>query len=104
VEGRVVRELEALEEMTFSLIGERRGHAPPGAAGGEPGTKGCDTLKGAGTLIGANGSADACDARAGAGTLRRLPAKTTGTLHIGERLRIETPGGGGWGPPFPTPP
>ena len=93
----VVRELEALEEMTFSLIGERRVHAPPGAAGGEPGAKGCDTLMGAGTLIGADGSTDAPDARAGAGASSRLPAKVTGTLHVGERLRIETPGGGGYG-------
>jgi N-methylhydantoinase B len=76
----VVREVEALSEMTFSLIGERRRHAPPGAAGGEPGKRGRDTL------IGADGET------------RGLPAKVTGTLHGGERLRIETPGGGGYGP------
>ena len=33
----VVRELEALAEMDYSLITERRRHAPPGAEGGEPG-------------------------------------------------------------------
>ena len=75
----VVRELEALSEMTYSLIAERRRHAPPGAAGGEPGEPGLDTL------IGATGEAT------------RLPGKATGTLRPGERLRIETPGGGGHG-------
>ncbi len=78
----VVRELEALSDMTFSLIAERRRHAPPGAAGGEPGTPGRDTL------IGPPGKPP-----------RRLPAKVTGRLSAGERLRIETPGGGGYGPP-----
>jgi N-methylhydantoinase B len=75
----VVRELEALSETTYSLISERRRHAPPGAAGGEPGTPGRDTL------IAADGQAT------------RLPGKTMGTLAVGERLRIETPGGGGYG-------
>jgi N-methylhydantoinase B len=75
----VVRELQATEEMTFSLIAERRRHAPPGAEGGAPGAVGRDTL------IGIDGKP------------QPLPAKTTGTLHAGERLRIETPGGGGYG-------
>jgi N-methylhydantoinase B len=70
----VVRELEALAEMTFSLITERRRHAPPGAQGGDPGAPGRNLIDG-----------------------RELPGKTTGTLHKGERLRIETPGGGGFG-------
>ena len=70
----VVRELEALTEMTFSLIAERRRHRPRGAHGGEPGACGHDQLDG-----------------------RPLPAKTTGTLLPGQRLRIETPGGGGFG-------
>jgi N-methylhydantoinase B len=70
----VVRELEALREMTFSLIAERRRHAPRGAGGGEPGARGRDLLDG-----------------------EPLPAKVTGTLRAGQRLRIETPGGGGFG-------
>jgi N-methylhydantoinase B len=78
----VIRELEALSDMTFSLIAERRRHAPPGAQGGEPGQRGRDTL------IGRDGEP------------RGLPAKTTGTLHAGERLRLETPGGGGYGIPI----
>jgi N-methylhydantoinase B len=74
----VVREIEALTDMTFSLIAERRRHPPAGAAGGEPGAVGRDVL------------IDAAGERA-------LPAKVMGTLGHGERLRIETPGGGGHG-------
>jgi N-methylhydantoinase B len=70
----VVRELEALRAMTFSLIAERRRHAPRGALGGAPGARGRDLVDG-----------------------RELPGKVTGTLRPGQRLRIETPGGGGFG-------
>ena len=70
----VVRELEALDEMRYSLITERRRHPPPGADGGEPGSPGRNLLNG-----------------------DELPPKASGTLHPGDRLRIETPGGGGHG-------
>jgi N-methylhydantoinase B len=70
----VVRELEALAEMSFSLITERRRHAPRGAAGGGDGALGRNSLNGDG-----------------------LPAKVTSSLRPGDRLRIETPGGGGYG-------
>jgi N-methylhydantoinase B len=70
----VVRELEALAAMRFSLITERRRHAPPGADGGEPGAPGRNLLNG-----------------------DELPPKASGTLRPGDRLRIETPGGGGYG-------
>jgi N-methylhydantoinase B len=70
----VVRELEALDEMRFSLITERRRHAPRGAQGGEPGKPGRNLLNG-----------------------EELPPKASGTLSPGDRLRIETPGGGGYG-------
>ena len=70
----VVRELEALDQMRYSLITERRGHAPPGADGGEDGAPGRNLLNG-----------------------QELPAKATGTLSPGDRLRLETPGGGGYG-------
>ncbi len=70
----VVRELEAGEEMTYSLITERRRHAPPGAASGEPGRPRPHQLNG-----------------------DELPPKAAGTLRPGDRLRIETPGGGGHG-------
>ena len=70
----VVRELEALADMRYSLITERRRHAPAGADGGRPGAPGRNLLNG-----------------------EDLPAKTSGTLRPGDRLRIETPGGGGHG-------
>jgi N-methylhydantoinase B len=70
----VVRELEALDEMRFSLITERRRHPPPGAGGGEPGAPGRNLVNG-----------------------DELPPKASGTLRPGDRLRIETPGGGGYG-------
>jgi N-methylhydantoinase B len=86
----VVRELQALSDMTFSLIAERRRHPPPGAHGGRPGQPGRDTLIGS--------DANRAD-RSSKQPARRLPAKATGTLQAGERLRIETPGGGGYGIP-----
>lgn len=70
----VIRELQALREMSFSLIAERRRHAPRGADGGERGAPGRDMLDG-----------------------EPLPGKATGTLRDGQRLRMETPGGGGFG-------
>jgi N-methylhydantoinase B len=42
----VVRELQALAPMTYSLLTERRRHAPPGADGGAPGTRGRNLLDG----------------------------------------------------------
>jgi N-methylhydantoinase B len=69
-----VRELEALDEMSYSLLTERRRHAPPGADGGKPGKAGRNLLNG-----------------------EELPPKASGTLKPGDRLRIETPGGGGHG-------
>jgi N-methylhydantoinase B len=70
----VVREIEARREVQYSLITERRRHAPRGAHGGEPGAKGRNLVNG-----------------------REVPSKAIGILRPGERLRIETPGGGGWG-------
>ncbi|HET6447674.1 MAG TPA: hydantoinase B/oxoprolinase family protein [Conexibacter sp.] len=70
----VVRELEALVPMTYSLLTERRRHAPPGADGGAAGAPGRNLRDG-----------------------RELPSKAHGTLVPGQRLRIETPGGGGQG-------
>jgi N-methylhydantoinase B len=72
----VVRELEALAPMDYSLITERRRHPPPGADGGEPGAPGRNLLDG-----------------------EELPSKAGGRLGPGGRLRVETPGGGGHGRP-----
>jgi N-methylhydantoinase B len=70
----VIREVEALADMDYSLLTERRRHAPPGAEGGKPGEPGKNVLDG-----------------------EELPPKARGTLRTGQRLRIETPGGGGYG-------
>jgi N-methylhydantoinase B len=72
----VVREIEALSPLHYSLITERRRHAPPGAHGGQAGATGRNLLDG-----------------------EELPAKAIGELGTGQRLRIETPGGGGYGKP-----
>jgi N-methylhydantoinase B len=72
----VVREIEALTALRYSLITERRRHAPPGARGGRPGARGRNLLDG-----------------------EELPSKAIGDLRAGQRLRIETPGGGGDGAP-----
>ena len=70
----VIRELEALEPLRYSLITERRRHPPPGAKGGEDGALGRNLLDG-----------------------EELPPKAIGWLEPGQRIRIETPGGGGYG-------
>ncbi|HEX5376534.1 MAG TPA: hydantoinase B/oxoprolinase family protein [Solirubrobacterales bacterium] len=71
-----VREIEALTPMQFSLIAERRRHPPRGREGGGDGAEGRNLR---------NGEA--------------LPGKAEGALRPGDTLRIETPGGGGHGPP-----
>lgn len=77
----IVREIEALEPMEFALLTERRRHAPTGADGGAPGLPGTNTVT-----------------RAGSGATETLDPKSDGRLEAGDRLRIETPGGGGHGP------
>jgi len=75
----IVREIEFLEPATVSLMGERRRHRPWGLAGGGPGATGEDWL------IHRNGASE------------RLPGKVTFEAEPGDRLRVLTPGGGGWG-------
>ncbi len=70
----LVRELEFLEPMHVSILSERRVLAPFGLAGGAPGARGRNTH--AGRDIGGKASID---------------------VAAGERVRIETPGGGGFG-------
>lgn len=75
----IVREYELLAPTTVTLISERRAVAPWGVAGGQPGMPGCNVL------IHADGAEEI------------LPSKFTRRLYPGDRLRVETPGGGGWG-------
>jgi N-methylhydantoinase B/oxoprolinase/acetone carboxylase alpha subunit len=75
----LVREVEARAPMEYSVLSERRKIAPRGAAGGGAGATGRNLLRRA------DGSAE------------ELPAKAQGHLETGDALRIETPGGGGYG-------
>ncbi|RMG21847.1 MAG: hydantoinase B/oxoprolinase family protein, partial [Armatimonadetes bacterium] len=76
----VVREIELLDEQaTLSLMTERRSTKPPGAKGGDPGSPGSNRI------LCSDGSVEA------------LPAKCVVRLFQGDRLLLDTPGGGGWG-------
>ena len=77
----IERDLLVLEDVTVSLITERRTSQPWGSAGGEPGATGENWL-----LRGGDES-----------TAERLPDKCTLHLEAGDVLRMLTPGGGGWG-------
>jgi N-methylhydantoinase B/oxoprolinase/acetone carboxylase alpha subunit len=79
----IERDLLMLEDVTVSLITERRTSRPWGLAGGEPGATGENWLVPGGD-----------EARA-----ERLLDKCTVQLNAGDVLRMLTPGGGGWGPP-----
>ena len=70
----VVREYAALEPVEVSVIAERRRHAPQGAEGGAPGARGRNAVNG-----------------------EEVGGRAALTLAAGDVLRIETPGGGGWG-------
>ena len=72
----VVRELRVLEPCRLSIVSERRRHAPQGRKGGAPGAPGRNLLNG-----------------------EELPAKVTRDVRPGDVVRIETPGGGGYGSP-----
>jgi N-methylhydantoinase B len=70
----VVRELRALEGCRLSVLAERRAHGPHGARGGADGAPGRTLVNG-----------------------EEQPAKVTRPLAAGDVVRIETPGGGGFG-------
>jgi 5-oxoprolinase (ATP-hydrolysing) len=70
----VVRELEFLRPLHISLLTQHRAFAPFGMAGGNDGACGFQTLNEA-----------------------KLDGITSFDARPGDRLKIETPGGGGWG-------
>ncbi len=76
----VVREFELTGPAEANLLTERRSLAPYGLQDGLPGIPGKNTLIRQGIEI-------------------SLPAKGRVDLQAGDLLRIETPGGGGWGAP-----
>ena len=74
----LVREVRVLDRAEVTLLTDRRRIAPHGLAGGRPGRRGRNWL---------------CRN----GRLQRLPGKLNLQLEAGDAIRIETPGGGGWG-------
>ena len=79
----IERDLLMLEDVTLSLITERRGSRPWGLAGGEPGAAGENWLLSQGDESQAQPLTDKCTIR----------------MQAGDVLRMLTPGGGGWGQP-----
>ncbi|MEM1067917.1 MAG: hydantoinase B/oxoprolinase family protein [Planctomycetota bacterium] len=74
----IMREFEFLKPLVVSLITGRRTRQPYGVDGGSPGKSGLNTwIKPDETVA--------------------LPPTVTIHAHTGDRLLIETPGGGGWG-------
>lgn len=70
----ILREYLFLADAELSVISERRAHAPWGLNGGQDGLKGVNVLDD-----------------------RELPGKCQVNVIEGQRLRVETPGGGGYG-------
>jgi N-methylhydantoinase B len=74
----LIREIELLTAAQVTMLSDRRRFAPYGLAGGAPGARGRTTL--------------IADGRA-----EELPSKCSLLMPAGVVLRIESPGGGGWG-------
>jgi N-methylhydantoinase B len=75
----IVREIEVLADCAVTLLADRRSRGPWGLSGGNPGAPGTASI------IRNNGM------------IEPMPGKFSSRLKAGERIRIETPGGGGWG-------
>jgi N-methylhydantoinase B len=74
----IVREIEFLTPCDVTILSDRRARGPYGLAGGEAGKPGRNTLlRGKRRL--------------------KIGAKENFFVRVGDVLRIETPGGGGWG-------
>jgi N-methylhydantoinase B len=76
----LIREIELLAPAQVTLLAERRKFRPWGLQGGEDGAAGRATV-----------------VKAATGEQVELPGKCSLHLEAGDVLRIETPGGGGWG-------
>jgi N-methylhydantoinase B len=75
----IIREIELLEDGDVTLLADRRSRGPYGLYGGTDGAPGRTSI------VRRNGE------------LALLPGKTSVRLEKGERIRIESSGGGGWG-------
>mmetsp|Transcript_17055 Transcript_17055/g.24175 ORF Transcript_17055/g.24175 Transcript_17055/m.24175 type:complete len:272 (-) Transcript_17055:206-1021(-) len=78
----VVREIEPLRPLVMSILSERRSLRPYGMSGGSAGQSGRNLLvKKNGIVVNVGG-------------------RCSSSIDVDERLRIETPGGGGYGTPI----
>ena len=75
----MIREIELLTDCEVTLLSDRRTRGPYGLAGGKAGSPA------RASVIHRDGSS------------KEMPGKFSTRLKKGERIRIETPGGGGWG-------
>jgi N-methylhydantoinase B len=75
----IVREIEVLADCEVTLLADRRSRGPWGLSGGADGAAGKTAI------LRQDGSSES------------MPGKFSTRLHKGDRIRIETPGGGGWG-------
>ncbi len=80
----IVREIEVLTDAQVTLLADRRSRGPYGLAGGNDGAPGRTVI------VHQDGREE------------ELPGKTSVRLRSGERVRVESPGGGGWGEPHNT--
>ncbi len=80
----VVREMRFLARAEVTVLSERRRFRPYGLRGGSPGSAGRNRIT------------------RGGGRVDRFASKFTTSVSPGDVLTIETPGGGGWGPPTPS--
>jgi N-methylhydantoinase B len=81
----LIREMEMLGPAQVTLLADRRHHRPYGLQDGEDGAAGRASLTSA-TQPGTSGNKTV-----------ELPGKCSQHVRAGDRLRLETPGGGGWG-------
>jgi N-methylhydantoinase B len=75
----IVREFEFLASCDVTILSDRRIRGPYGLAGGQPGKPGSNTV-------------------VGSGRVTRKAGKDRFDVKAGDVLRIESPGGGGYGP------
>ncbi|KAJ3927243.1 MAG: Hydantoinase B/oxoprolinase [Lentinula lateritia] len=99
----VVRELEFLEGMQVSILSERRTRQPYGMDGGGPGALGRNTwIKQPRAEDGDIPTNPEYERIASEGARKiNIGGKATVWMGKGDRLLIETPGGGAWGVPEP---
>jgi N-methylhydantoinase B len=79
------REIEVLCPAEITILSDRRVHQPYGLHGGQPGERGRNVL--------------AIPQDDGTRSEREVPGKASLQVEAGASIRIETPGGGGWGAP-----